>query len=144
MLNSFLLAIQFLFLVFSGHKQVALENIALRHQLAVFTDEKKRPRLRRSRSIILDGSEETLDGLEICSDIRSVGDGDRMAAQELQKVLGIVAVERTRTPQSVFGDSQIGPNNSPCMRGAPQMGIGDCHLILSSLKEWPRTKKLRF
>src|SRR5262245_647265 len=44
MLNSFLLAIRFLILFF-GHKQVALENIALRHQLAVFTREKKRPRL---------------------------------------------------------------------------------------------------
>jgi hypothetical protein len=46
MLSSFLLAFQFLVLVFSGHRQVALENIALRHQLAVFTREKKRPRLR--------------------------------------------------------------------------------------------------
>jgi hypothetical protein len=46
MLNSFLLAIRFLILVLSGHKQVALENLALRHQLAVFTREKKRPRLR--------------------------------------------------------------------------------------------------
>jgi hypothetical protein len=46
MLNSLLLAIRFLILVFSGHKQVALENIALRHQLAVFRREKKRPRLR--------------------------------------------------------------------------------------------------
>src|SRR5215472_6636325 len=46
MLNSFLLAIRFLILVFGGHKQVALENIALRHQLAVLTREKKRPQLR--------------------------------------------------------------------------------------------------
>ena len=46
MLNSFLLTIRFLILVFSGHKQVALENVALRHQLAVFTREKRRPRLR--------------------------------------------------------------------------------------------------
>ena len=45
MLNSLFLAIRFLILVFSGHKQVALENIALR-QLAVFTREKKRPRVR--------------------------------------------------------------------------------------------------
>jgi len=45
-LNSLLLAIRFLILVFGGHKQVALENVALRHQLAVFTREKKRPRLR--------------------------------------------------------------------------------------------------
>ena len=46
MLNPLLLAIRFLILVLSDHKQVALENIALRHQLAVFTREKKRPRLR--------------------------------------------------------------------------------------------------
>src|SRR6516162_799213 len=46
MLNSFLVMIRFLILVFSGHKQVALENIALRHQLDVFRREKKRPRLR--------------------------------------------------------------------------------------------------
>lgn len=46
MLNSLLLAFRFLVLVFSGHRQVALENIALRHQLAVFTREKNRPRLR--------------------------------------------------------------------------------------------------
>ena len=46
MLNSLLLAIRFLILVFSGHKQVALENVALRHQLAVYTRDKKRPRLR--------------------------------------------------------------------------------------------------
>jgi len=45
MLNSFLLAIRFLILVFSGNKQVALENLALRQQLGVFTREKKRPRL---------------------------------------------------------------------------------------------------
>jgi hypothetical protein len=46
MLNSLLQTIRFLILVFSGHKQVTLENVALRHQLAVFTREKKRPRLR--------------------------------------------------------------------------------------------------
>src|SRR5215467_9493504 len=46
MLNGFLPTFRFLVLVFSGHTQVALENIALRHQLAVFTREKKRPRLR--------------------------------------------------------------------------------------------------
>src|SRR5262249_47791619 len=33
-------------LVLGGHKQVALENIALRHQLSVFTREKRQPRLR--------------------------------------------------------------------------------------------------
>ena len=46
MLNSFLLAIRFLALVFSGHQQIALENVALRHQLSVYVRKKKRPRLR--------------------------------------------------------------------------------------------------
>src|SRR5688572_3435088 len=46
MLNSLLMALRFLILVFSGHKQIALENAALRHQLAVFTRDGKRPRLR--------------------------------------------------------------------------------------------------
>jgi CheY-like chemotaxis protein len=71
MLNSLLLAIRFLFLVFSGHKQVALENIALRHQLARLHASEKPTTVARSRSIILDSAEETLDGLEICARIRS-------------------------------------------------------------------------
>src|SRR5262252_8854067 len=41
MLNSLFLAIRLLILVSSGHKQVVLENIALRDHLAVFTREKK-------------------------------------------------------------------------------------------------------
>jgi hypothetical protein len=69
MLNSLFLAIRFLILVFSGHKQVALENIALRHQLAVFTREKKRPRVRdRDR---LFWRSEPMEGLENCARIRS-------------------------------------------------------------------------
>ena len=52
MLNSLLLTIRFFILVSSGHKQVALENVALRHQLAVFTREKKRPRLRDQDRLI--------------------------------------------------------------------------------------------
>jgi putative transposase len=46
MLNLIGVALRFLILMFGGHKQVALENAALRHQLAVFTREAKRPRLR--------------------------------------------------------------------------------------------------
>src|SRR5215813_6014828 len=46
MLNLIWVALRFLILMFGGHKQVALENAALRHQLAVLTREAKRPRLR--------------------------------------------------------------------------------------------------
>src|SRR5215472_7171815 len=99
MLNSLLLTIRFLVLVFSGHRRVALENIALRHQLAVFTREKKRPRLRDRdrlfwitlqrlwkdwRSALVFVQPETVTG---------------MATQEIQTVLvESIPVERCRTP----------------------------------------------
>src|SRR5229473_3187781 len=46
MLNAILVGIRFVILVFVGQKQVALENAALRQQLAIFKREVKRPRLR--------------------------------------------------------------------------------------------------
>ena len=45
MLNAILVAVRFVILAFSGHKQVALENAALRQQLAVFKRDVKRPKL---------------------------------------------------------------------------------------------------
>jgi transposase InsO family protein len=44
MLNAILLAIRFLILLLSGQKQVALENAALRQQLAIFKRNVKRPK----------------------------------------------------------------------------------------------------
>jgi hypothetical protein len=46
MLNAIVVAVRFVILLVSGHKQVALENAALRQQLAVFKRDKKRPTLR--------------------------------------------------------------------------------------------------
>ena len=45
MLNAILLAVRFVIRAFSGHKQVASENAALRQQLAVFKRDVKRPKL---------------------------------------------------------------------------------------------------
>jgi len=70
MLNSLFLAIRFLILIFSGHKHVALENIALRHQLAVHAGEKATTSA-QSGSMVLDRAKETLEGLENCARIRS-------------------------------------------------------------------------
>src|SRR5262245_56577379 len=82
------------------HSQVALENIALRQQLAVFTREKKRPRLRdRDRLFWI-----TLQRL--WRDWRSAlvfvqPDSDLMATPEIQKVLAeIISIERARTPRA--------------------------------------------
>ena len=47
MLNAIFVGIRFVILVLSGHGQVALENAALRQQLAVFKRDIKRPRLHR-------------------------------------------------------------------------------------------------
>jgi hypothetical protein len=47
MLYSILLGFRLVILVLGGHQQVALENAALRQQLAVFKRSVKRPRLRR-------------------------------------------------------------------------------------------------
>jgi len=47
MLNAILRGIRFVILVLGGHQHVALENAALRQQLAVFKRDMKRPRLRR-------------------------------------------------------------------------------------------------
>ena len=47
MLNATLFWIRFVILVLGGHQQVALENAALRQQLAVFKRDVKRPQLRR-------------------------------------------------------------------------------------------------
>src|SRR5262245_54197060 len=45
MLNAIVIAIRSIILIFSGHKQIALENAALRQQLAVFKRDMKRPKL---------------------------------------------------------------------------------------------------
>ena len=47
MLNAILRGIRFVILVLGGYHHVALENAALRQQLAVFKRDLKRPRLRR-------------------------------------------------------------------------------------------------
>src|SRR6267143_3694694 len=47
MQNAIFVGIRFVILVLIGHQHVALENAALRQQLAVFKRDMKRPRLRR-------------------------------------------------------------------------------------------------
>lgn len=54
-------------------------------------------KIARSRSLVLDCAETTLEGLEICARIRSTGDGSRMATQAIQTLLAeIVSTERSR------------------------------------------------
>jgi hypothetical protein len=112
MLNSFLLAIRFLILVFSGHKQVALENLALRQQLAVFTREKKRPRLHNRDRVFWIALRNLWKDWRTALVFRSAGDGDWVATRKIQTLLAeIVAAETPRTPPNMLGDSQVDPND---------------------------------
>jgi hypothetical protein len=112
MLNSFLLTIRFLILAFSGHKRVASENVALRHQLLVFTREKKRPRLRHRDRLFWIALRRLWEGLADGARFRSTGDGDRMATRKIQTLLAeIVSAERARTSADMLGDSQVDPND---------------------------------
>jgi len=99
MLNAILFWIRFVILVLGGHQQVALENAALRQQLAVFKRDVKRPKLRRWDRLFWIGAEGDLEGLEICSGDCATRNGDFMAAETIQTVLvEVVAVEKIRTP----------------------------------------------
>ena len=46
MLNAIVVSIRFILLILGGHKQVALENAALRQQLGVFKRSVPRPKLK--------------------------------------------------------------------------------------------------
>ena len=97
-----MVVIRFVILVFGGQKQVALENAALRQQLAVFKRDVKRPRLHR-RPIVLDWAEDDLEELEIRSGHRSTGNGDLMAAQTIQTILvAIISGKRTGTSTNEY------------------------------------------
>src|SRR5262252_4914782 len=55
MLNVIVVSIRFILLIFGGQKQVALENVALRQQLAVFKRDVRRPKLNGGDRLFLVG-----------------------------------------------------------------------------------------
>jgi hypothetical protein len=65
MLNAIVIAIRFIILAFSGHKQVALENVGLRQQLAVIQARREASQIAQSRPIVLGRPEDDLEGLEV-------------------------------------------------------------------------------
>lgn len=112
MLNSLLLALRFLILVFSGHKQVALENVALRQQLAVFTRERKRPRLRdRDRLfwIALKRIWKEWRAALVMVQPETVIEWQRKRFKRYW--WNFVAAENTRTSASKFGDPKVSQNH---------------------------------
>ena len=98
MLNAIVVVMRFVILLFRGQRHLALENLALRQQLAVFKRNNKTTEAAPVGSIVLDWVEDDLEELEIRSEHRSTGNGHLMAAKTIQAILvAIVPSKRTRT-----------------------------------------------
>jgi hypothetical protein len=87
MLNGIVVSIRFILLILSGQKQVALENAALRQQLAVFKRSVPRPKLNNLDRLFWIGLYMILTGLEIRADDRAAGNRNLLASQVVQTVL---------------------------------------------------------
>src|SRR5215467_8820560 len=105
MLNAIVVSIRFILLVLGGQKQVALENAALRQQLAVFKRNVPRPKLNNRDRLFWMGVYLNLAGLEIRVDIRAARDRHVLASRAVQTVLAeVVSTEATRPPTNLFRD----------------------------------------
>src|SRR5215471_3479098 len=107
MLNAIVVSIRFILLILAGQKQVALENAALRQQLA----RRSAAEIEQPRSIILDRPLSDLAGLEIRVDIRAAGDRNILASQAVQAVLvEVIPTEATRPTKDLFRDPETHPH----------------------------------
>jgi hypothetical protein len=88
-----------------------LENIALRHQLAVFTREKKRPRLRdRDRLFWIALKKLYKDwraALAFVQPETVIG----WQRKRFKRLVEIVPAEKARAPATEFGDPLVDPND---------------------------------
>ena len=102
MLNAFVVSIRFIFLILAGQKQVALENAALRQQLAVFKRHVPRPKLHNRDRLFWIGLYLIWAGLEIRFDFRAAGNRNVLASQAVQTVLGwrLSQPKRTGRPRT--------------------------------------------
>src|SRR5262249_1619600 len=96
MLNAIVVSIRFILLILAGQKQVALENAALRQQLAGVQTQRSAAKSEQPRSIILDRPVHDLARLAISVDIRAAGNCNVLASQSVQTILvEVVAIETT-------------------------------------------------
>ena len=64
-----------------GHQTLALENLALRQQLAVYKRYRKRPKFKPHRPVVLDRAGECLEGLATSLAPRAPRHGRSLAAK---------------------------------------------------------------
>ena len=95
MLNAIMVSIRFILLILGGQKQLALENAALRQQLAVFKRNVPRPKLNNRDRLFWIGLYLIWAGLEIRVDIRAVRNRHVLASRAVQTVLAEVISTRS-------------------------------------------------
>src|SRR5215470_14315261 len=135
MLNAIVVSIRFILLIVCGHKQVALENAALRQQLAVYKRSVPRPKLNNRDRLFWICLRIIWRPWKVRLNDREAGNRNILASRSVQTVLvEVVASETTGSPADWFGDPKADPhdgNRQPDMgstshpRGIEKTGIHD-------------------
>ena len=103
MLNAIVGSIRFILLLVCGHKQVALENAALRQQLAVYKRNVPRPKLNNRDRLFWICLRIIWRPLEVRLNDRAAGNRNILASRSVQTVLvEVVASETTGSPADWF------------------------------------------
>ena len=134
MLNAIVVPIRFIVLIFGGQKQVALENTALRQQLAVFKRNVPRPKLNNGDRLFWIGLcliwQDRKSAL-----IRAAGNRNVLASPAVQTLLvEVIPTETTWPSTDPFGDPKAHPSygngqsnmgSATRTRGTEKTGIQD-------------------
>ena len=113
------------------HRALVLENLALRHQLAVLQRTAPRPRLRTRRPAVLGPAVPPVERLDGCHLRRPTRDGDPVAARRLHALLDLEEPpERARPSERRPGGPSADPTN---VRANPLWGAPRIHGELQKL-----------
>ena len=120
MLTALMVLLRSIGLICCGHRAIALENLALRQQLAVFKRTVQGPRLRPRRSTVLGSARSRLAELAFGLDRRAARDGGRLASALAPMPMDAPLEARSSWPAQQHHDhSDAGP---PDERGQPAVG----------------------
>ena len=112
MLKAILSTLRFIILTLAGHKEIALENAALRQQLTILKRELSRPKLRHRDRLVLDSPDEDLETMENGARRRTTRYCCELAAAAIQAVLEeAVSEEETRTSKGLRRSPEAGSDN---------------------------------
>ena len=107
--DGIVVSIRFILLILGGHKQVALENAALRQQLAVFKRNVPRPKLNNRDRLFWIGLYLIWQDWNRF-DIRAAGNRNFLASQAVQTLLvEVIPTETARPSTDAFGDPETHP-----------------------------------